>query len=74
MKKRAVNRILDGQPDAPNPLLKRSIRMDMNSDALKLPVFFPNEDFDTHFKVFHELMSNKVFDTTDPELFDTFSS
>jgi len=36
--------------------------MDMNSDALKLPVFFPHEDFDTHFKVFHELMSNKVFE------------
>ncbi|MEE4111211.1 MAG: phosphoenolpyruvate synthase/pyruvate phosphate dikinase, partial [Desulfobacteraceae bacterium] len=34
----------------------------MNSDALNLPVFFPNEDFDTHFKVFHELMSNKVFE------------
>ena len=34
----------------------------MNSDAVKLPVFFPNEDFDTHFKVFHELMSNKVFE------------
>ena len=62
MKKGAVNRILEGQPNAPNPLLKRLIRMDMNSDAVKLPVFFPNEDFDTHFKVFHELMSNKVFE------------
>jgi len=36
--------------------------MDMNNDAVKLPVFFPKEDFDTHFKVFHELMSNKVFE------------
>ena len=36
--------------------------MDMNSDALNLPVFFQNGDFDTHFKVFHELMSNKVFE------------
>ncbi|MGA6925760.1 MAG: PEP/pyruvate-binding domain-containing protein [Desulfosarcina sp.] len=26
------------------------------------PASFINEDFDTHFKVFHELMSNKVFE------------
>lgn len=34
----------------------------MNSDALSLPSFFKSQDFDTHFKVFHELMSNKVFE------------
>ena len=26
------------------------------------PTFFQDENFDTHFKVFHELMSNKVFE------------
>ncbi|HSO20282.1 MAG TPA: phosphoenolpyruvate synthase/pyruvate phosphate dikinase, partial [Desulfosarcina sp.] len=34
----------------------------MNSDTSKLPSFFQNENFDAHFKVFHELMSNKVFE------------
>ncbi len=34
----------------------------MNSNVSNLPPFFQNEDFDTHFKVFHELMSNKVFE------------
>lgn len=34
----------------------------MNDNAPHLPAFFQNEDFDTHFKVFHELMSNKVFE------------
>ena len=36
--------------------------MDMDSAPPNLPAFFQNEDFDTHFKVFHELMSNKVFE------------
>jgi hypothetical protein len=31
-------------------------------DNFSLPVSFQDEDFDTHFKVFHELMSNKVFE------------
>jgi CheY-like chemotaxis protein len=34
----------------------------MTSNTLNLPVSFQNEDFDTHFKVFHELMSIKVFE------------
>jgi hypothetical protein len=33
-----------------------------DNDALRLPASFQNGDFDTHFKVFHELMSNKVFE------------
>jgi CheY-like chemotaxis protein len=32
----------------------------MASNTSNLPVLFQNEDFDTHFKIFHELMSNKV--------------
>jgi len=32
----------------------------MNNDDFSLPASFEDEDFDTHFKVFHELMSNKV--------------
>ena len=32
----------------------------MNSHAISLPAAFQQENFDTHFKVFHELMSNKV--------------
>lgn len=34
--------------------------MDMNNDDFSLQASFQDEDFDTHFKVFHELMSNKV--------------
>ena len=37
-------------------------RINMDNDALSLPASFQNGDFDTHFKVFHELMSNKVFE------------
>lgn len=36
--------------------------MDMIDNSLNLPASFQDEDFDTHFKVFHELMSNKVFE------------
>ena len=32
----------------------------MDSHAISLPPAFQQENFDTHFKVFHELMSNKV--------------
>ena len=34
--------------------------MDMNNDDFSPPASFQDEDFDTHFKVFHELMSIKV--------------
>ena len=34
--------------------------MTIDNNKLTLPVSFQNEDFDTHFKVYHELMSNKV--------------
>ena len=37
-------------------------RMDMKSKSPNPPALFQNEDLDTHFKVFHELMSNKVFE------------
>lgn len=36
--------------------------MNVNTNPFALPVSFQDEDFDTHFKVFHELMSNKVFE------------
>ncbi|MBC2742880.1 MAG: phosphoenolpyruvate synthase/pyruvate phosphate dikinase, partial [Desulfosarcina sp.] len=42
--------------------MKRILRLYMNNNALNLPASFQDEDFDTHFKVFHELMSNKVFE------------
>ena len=35
-------------------------RVDMNNDGFSPLALFQDEDFDTHFKVFHELMSNKV--------------
>jgi hypothetical protein len=41
---------------------ERILRMTKSNDSLTLPASFQNEDFDTHFKVFHELMSNKVFE------------
>ena len=34
--------------------------MTIENNKFTLPVSFQDEDFDTHFKVFHELMSNKV--------------
>ncbi|BBO68316.1 phosphoenolpyruvate synthase [Desulfosarcina alkanivorans] len=34
----------------------------MDDNVASLPASFQNGDFDTHFKVFHELMSNKVFE------------
>lgn len=34
----------------------------MNNKVSNPPESFISEDFDTHFKVFHELMSNKVFE------------
>ena len=34
--------------------------MTIENNSFTLPVSFQDEDFDTHFKVFHELMSNKV--------------
>jgi hypothetical protein len=34
----------------------------MNSGSPNLPVYFQNENFDAHFKVFHELMSNKALE------------
>ena len=36
--------------------------MTIETNNFSLPVSFQDEDFDTHFKVFHELMSNKVFE------------
>ncbi len=34
----------------------------MNEDLTHLSAVYPESDFDTHFKVFHELMSNKVLE------------
>jgi CheY-like chemotaxis protein len=39
---------------------RKTDRVDMNNDDFSPLTSFQDEDFDTHFKVFHELMSNKV--------------
>ena len=36
--------------------------MNIDTNNFCLPVSYQKEDLDTHFKVFHELMSNKVFE------------
>jgi hypothetical protein len=38
------------------------LHMNTKNNAFNLPASIQNEDFDTHFKVFHELMSIKVFE------------
>jgi hypothetical protein len=63
LKKGSPNRILAGRANGLHPFFLNGIfRIKMDNDALRLPASFQNEDFDTHFKVFHELMSNKVFE------------
>ena len=62
LKKGAAARILTETGRSFNPLPKRAIYMAKTNNSSKAPTFFQDENFDTHFKVFHELMSNKVFE------------